>query len=133
MTKVEGTKWIGCGECDAAFGCFDGEKRCSRLEEDLTTRQSDLEPWLKANRELYARLDRMADVLRGVMGLVHLIEVGDGREHRTSHRYTEAEAVLAEHERLEGLRAAAPDSFRDRYERQLEIAQRAEDKPSRSE
>jgi len=23
--------WVGCGECDTSFNCFDGQNRCIRL------------------------------------------------------------------------------------------------------
>lgn len=25
--------WVGCGECDIAFPCYNGQQRCLRLEE----------------------------------------------------------------------------------------------------
>lgn len=28
----ESKSWIGCGECDVAFGCYDGNRRCIRME-----------------------------------------------------------------------------------------------------
>lgn len=45
---------------------------------------------------LHHLLTRTKDALAGVMGLVQLIAAGDGRDHMTSHRYTEAEEVLKE-------------------------------------
>lgn len=51
-----------------------------------------------------AEYDELVDALRGVMGLVQLIDGGAGKAdpdrvpHVTNHRYVEAERVLAKHE-----------------------------------
>lgn len=35
-TKDAAVTWIGCGECDCIFDCYNGETRCIRLPQNTT-------------------------------------------------------------------------------------------------
>jgi len=40
------TQWTGCGECDCAFSCHNGESRCIRLQ----PKQMTLPPWPRVSQ-----------------------------------------------------------------------------------